>query len=264
MKKIQLALIVLTVVAAQAAAPPRAQAEIFVHRDLALPGGVWAVDLGLGIGHVDPPGIAGPYTGLGFNLEVKGGLTSTLQLGLRTGIRVGNDGKITQADRYGRTFETETYGTGVDTLANPEVSLRFTVVDSPVVDLALEGRLYIPIEDGTDTGIMVAVPLAFHLSPTVRFDTGVFVPIIFTDPTQSVISFPFHLWLQANDRLAVGPMTGIQIHNPGGTTVVPLGLGLNYGASSTADVRVWLLFPNIKGDGQARNFGAGVGFEARF
>jgi hypothetical protein len=263
MAKTKITLLIVTMVAALTAASS-ALAEIFVHRDLALPGGVWALDLGLGIGHLDPPGPSGPYTGLGFNLEVKGGLTSTLQLGLRTGIRVGNDGKSTRADRYGRTFETETYGTGFETLANPEVSLRFTVVDSPVVDLALEGRLYVPIEAHTSTGIMVAVPLAFHLSPTVRFDTGVFVPILFTDPTQSTISFPFHLWLQANDRLAVGPMTGVQIHNPGGTTTIPLGLGLNYAASSTADLRVWFLFPNIKGDGEARNFGAGFGVEARF
>lgn len=263
MAKTKTTLLVFTVVAALAASS-RAQAEIFVHRDLALPGGVWALDLGLGVGHFDPAGPSGPYTGLGFNLEVKGGLTSTLQLGLRTGIRVGNDGKTTRADQYGRTFETETYDTGQEALANPEVSLRFTVVDSPVVDLALEGRLYIPIEAGTSTGVMVAVPLAFHLSPTVRLDTGVFVPIIFTDPTQTIISFPLHLWLQASPQVAVGPITGVQIHNPGGSTTVPLGLGLNYGASSTADLRFWFLFPDIKGDGQTRNFGAGVGVEARF
>jgi len=133
-----------------------------------------------------------------------------------------------------------------------------------VVDLALEGRLYIPIEAGTRTGIMVAVPLAFHFSPTVRLDTGVFVPILFYDPTRSVISFPLHLWLQASDRVAVGPITGVQISNPGGTTLVPLGLGLNYGASSTADLRLWVLFPDVKGDGATRTFGAGVGVEARF
>jgi hypothetical protein len=264
MTKTKLAVPVFLVVAALAAAPSRAEAEIFVHRDQVLPGGVWAIDFGLGIGHVDPPGPVGPFTGLGFNLEIKGGLTSRLQLGVRTGIRVGDDGKITQADRYGRTFETETYGTGAETLANPEISLRLMVLHSSSAELGVEGRLYIPIEAGTDTGVMLAVPLAFHFSPTVRLDTGIFVPIIFSDPTRSVISFPFHLWLQASDQVAVGPITGIQVHNPGGSITVPLGLGLNYGATSTADLRFWFLFPNIKGDGQARNYGAGIGVEARF
>jgi len=109
MTKTKTVVLLVTLVAALAA-PSTGRAEIFVHRDLALPAGVWALDLGLGIGHLDPAGPPGPYTGLGFNLEVKGGLTSTLQLGVRTGIRVGSDGKMTEADRYGRTFETETYG----------------------------------------------------------------------------------------------------------------------------------------------------------
>jgi hypothetical protein len=222
------------------------------------------VDLGLGIGHADPAGPPGPFTGLGFNLEIKGGLTSNLQLGFRTGIRVGDDGKLTQADSYGRTFETETYGVLYDTVANPELSLRFTVVDSPLVDLALDGRLYIPIESGAKTGIMVAVPLAFHLSPTVRFDTGVYVPILFYDPTRTVISFPFHLWLQLDNQWALGLLTGVRISNPGGSTGVPLGVALNYGASSVADLRFWFLFPDVKNSGSTKNFGAGIGLEIRF
>jgi|SRR4051794_21859024 hypothetical protein len=241
-----------------------ARAEDFVHRDLTLPAGVWALDVGLGVGHYDPSGPAGPYNGLGFNLELKGGLTRQLQLGVRTGIRVGADGKITQADQYGRAFETETYGTGVDTVANPEISLRYAVIDSPTLDLALEGRLYVPIEEGTKVGIMVALPLQFHFSPTVRFDTGLFVPIIFTDPdTTSVISIPFHLWLQLDDRWALGLLTGVRIYNPGGRTGVPIGVGLNYETSRSADVRFWLLFPNVK-DGGSRAFGGGIAFEARF
>jgi hypothetical protein len=249
--------------AATMAASPRAQAEPFVHRDQVLPTGVWAVDLGLGIGHADRPEPLGDVTGLGFNLELKGGLAPRLQLGFRTGIRLGEEGKYTQADRYGRTFETETYGTDGDTVANPELSLRYAVVDSPTLDLALDGRVYLPIESGTKAGIMLALPVAFHLSPSVRFDTGIYVPILFYDPVQSVISFPFHLWLQA-DRLAVGPMTGVQIHNPGGAVSVPLGVALNYALSSDADLRTWLLFPNIKGSGGGKNFGAGLGIEARF
>jgi hypothetical protein len=245
-------------------APSPARGDVFVHRDQILPNGVWAFDLGLGIGHLSEPAPIDDVTGLGFNLELKGSLTPRLQLGVRTGIRVGSDGKATEADRFGRTFETETYGTGADTVANPELSLRYAVVDSPTVDLALDGRVYLPIESHTKVGIMLAVPLAFHLSPTVRFDTGIFVPIIFTDPTQTVISFPFHLWLQANNALALGVITGVAVHNPHSTTTVPLGLALNYGISSDADLRVWFLFPNVKGSGATNYYGVGLGLEARF
>jgi hypothetical protein len=240
------------------------RAEEFVHRDLTLPSGVWALDLGLGIGHINEPAPMSDVTGLGLNLELKWGLTRALQFGLRTGLRFDTDGKLTEADRYGRTFETETYGTDGETIANPEVSLRYALIDSPITDLALEGRVYLPIESGTKLGFMLAVPMAFHLSPSARFDTGVYVPILLYDPTVTVVSFPFHLWLQANDRLALGLLTGVAIHNPGDTTTVPLGVGLNYGASHDADVRFWFLYPNVKGDGARDVFGGGVGVELRF
>ena len=240
-----------------------AQAEVFVHRDLTLPNGVWALDLGLGIGHIDQPAPISDVTGLGLNLELKWGLSRALQLGLRTGVRFDTDGKITQADRYGRTFETETYGTDGETIANPEISLRYTLIDSPVTDLALEGRIYVPIESGTKLGFMIAMPLAFHLSPVARFDTGVYVPILLYDSTVTVVSFPFHLWVQATDRLALGALSGIAIHNPGGNTTVPLGVGLNFGATHATDVRFWFLYPNFKGEGARDVFGGGIGLETR-
>src|SRR5215471_9301161 len=100
---------------AEAAAP-------FIYRSITLPRGDVALDLGLGLGHddVDP----GPSrTGFGLNLEIAAGITSEVELGVRTGIRLDTDGQITQADRYGRPFDTETYGTNGDRVANPEVHL---------------------------------------------------------------------------------------------------------------------------------------------
>src|SRR4051794_24634200 len=85
-----------------------ALAAPWVHRPITLPRSDWAIDLGLGIGHLDEP----DATGLGLNLEASAGVTSFVQLGIRTGLRFGRDGRATQADVYGRTFETETYGYG--------------------------------------------------------------------------------------------------------------------------------------------------------
>ena len=176
-----------------------ASGEPFVHQPITLPSSQWELGLGLGIGHEDLPAPLEDITGLGLNLELRGGLTSSLQLGLRTGIRLGSEGRLTQADRFGRAFETETYGTGIDSFANPEISLRQALLRTEAVGLALEGRLYLPLEDGTELGIMVALPLHLHLSDNTRFDSGIYVPIFFTDPATRVISFPFQLWFQAND-----------------------------------------------------------------
>jgi hypothetical protein len=256
--------VLLVTAAAALAVSSNARAALFIHQPVTLPRGEWALDVGLGIGHDDPPGPVGPFTGLGFNLELRGGLASGLELGVRTGIRVGNEGKYTQADRYGRTFQTETYGVDSQTVANPEITLRLAVLRSDVAALAVEGGVYIPTEDGTDVGILLAAPLHLHLGHAARLDTGVYIPLIFSDPTRSVISFPLHLWLQADDLWAVGILTGIRINNPGSYTSVPLGLGVNYAMSSSADARFWFLFPNVKGSGSTREFGAGVGLEIRF
>jgi hypothetical protein len=254
----------ITLAAVVLAGSPAARAEHYVHQPITLPRGEWAVGLGLGIGHRDPPGPPAAVNGLGFNFELRGGIASGVELGLRTGIRVGADGKSTQADRYGRTFQTETYGVDSDTVANPEVTLRVAVLRTDVVALALEGGVYLPIESNTRVGILLAAPLHFHLGDSVRFETGVYVPIEFYDPTRSVISFPFHLWFQVDTLLAIGALTGVRINNPGGNVTVPLGLGINYAASRDADLRVWFLFPNVKGSGETSTFGGGVGVEIRF
>lgn len=113
-----------------------ADAASFVTRPMTLSRSEWSLDLGLGIGHFPAPGT----TGLGLNLEMKAGLTSFVQLGIRTGFGIGRDGRATRADSYGRMFETETYGVGGDTVANPEISLRWALVHS-AAELGLEARI---------------------------------------------------------------------------------------------------------------------------
>ncbi len=245
-----------------AAAP--AFADSYVHRPITRPAGEWALGVGLGIGHDDRPSPLDDITGLGLNLELHGGLAPDLEFGVRTGIRIKSEGRATQADRYGRTFETETYGTGYETLANPEISLRYALLRGVSAALALEGRLYIPIEDGTELGIMIALPLHLHLADLVRLDTGIYVPIFFTDPTSRVVSFPFHVWLQVGPDLALGVLTGLRLYRPGGGEAVPFGVGANYELSSDTDLRTWFLFPNVKGSGATDDFGFGFGFEARY
>lgn len=243
-------------------AAPAAEAAPWVYRAQTLSRSDWALGLGLGIGHDDASGGNDP-TGMGLNLETKVGLTSLLQLGLRTGVRFGNDGKATRADQYGRPFETETYGTGHDGLANPEVSLRWGLVRGRIAELSLDTRMYLPIEEGTEAGIMIGLPMAFHIGGAARLDTGIFVPIIFgPGDTHTVVSLPLHLWFQVSDVLALGPMTGVRFQD--GHDAVPFGFGLAYATSYDSDLKTWMLFPDVSGDGSAKSFGFGVGLEIRF
>jgi hypothetical protein len=236
----------------------------WIYRGLTLPRGDIALDLGLGYGR-QPSGAPDNHSvdGFGLNLEIAGGVTHDLELGFRTGVRFDDGGQATQADRYGRPFETETYGTNHDRMANPELRLRWTVARGSAVLLGLGARAYLPIEVASRFGLMFEMPVAFRLG-SVRIDTGVYVPIIFTNPTATVVSIPVHLWIQASSTFWLGPLFGLQIQNPGGHDAYPLGFGLGSSLSRQIDLRAWLLFPDIGQDQGGRTFGVGVGLQIRF
>jgi hypothetical protein len=237
-----------------------AEAAPFVHRPLTLSRSDWALDFGLGLHHIRTGNPNNDYTGFGLNLEAAVGVTSFLQLGVRTGIRIGNEGKASQADQLGRMFDFETYGTDHQTVANPEISLLWSLVHT-AVELGLETRLYLPTEDNTRVGIMLAVPVNIHLGDSARLDTGLFVPIIFTDPTFTEVSLPFHLWFQVSHQTWLGPLVGFRFPNHG-QTQVPLGFGLGFSASYDVDLKTWLMFDDVNQD--AKDFGAGGGIQVRF
>jgi hypothetical protein len=239
----------------------RAEAP-WVWRGLVVPHGQVAVDIGGGLGHLaDPDG----RTGFGLNLELKAGVGPGLELGVRTGIRVDAAGRATQADQYGRPFDTETYGTNGDTVANPELHLKWAVARGRAVELGVELAAYLPIEDGSRFGMMFALPLVLH-SSSVRVDTGLYVPILFYDHTWSAVSVPIQVWIQATRTFWLGPVFGLRfIHQNGNESEqFPFGFGIGNAISPNADLRAWFLFPDISEDHAARTFGAGLAFELRF
>jgi hypothetical protein len=242
----------------------RAQAApAWIVRGLTLPRGDVSLDVGLGLGH-EPIDDNRSITGTGMNLEIAFGVSHEVELGLRIGPRFGADGEATQADRYGRPFDTETYGTGTGAVANPELRLRWAVAQGSTVKLGLEARAYLPIENNTRVGVMFALPLRLRLG-SVRIDTGVYVPVLFYDPTRTTVSFPLHLWIQASRTLWLGPLLGVRIvSNNGGHDEYPLGFGLGVAMTGAIDLRTWILFPDISGNAAARRFGAGVALQIRF
>ena len=219
---------------------------------LVQPNGRLELDFGVGIGHVNRP----ERTGLGLNLELKYGLGGGSEIGLRTGVR-NEDGRSTGADGYGRPYDRETFGTGYDTIANPELRLRTALTGA----IALEGRMYLPF-DGP-FGFMFALPVVIA-SGGLRLDTGVYVPIVLDDrETLSWVSIPVQLWFIGGRAWDVGIISGARLVNHASNWEVPIGVGLDRTLSSLADLLLWFVFPDITYDGAANTFGGGVGLRLR-
>lgn len=236
-------------------------AERWVDRPMTLKELVFAGNVGLGLGHA---AYAGGFsaTGLGLNLEGALGVTDRFELGIRTGIRFGDDGRLTQADYYGRTLWTETYGTGLDTVANPELRARGVVYSGDVVEVGLDGRVYMPVEPRTRFGLMFGVPLAFHVSDILRIDTGAYLPMLFHRPVAAGLSIPGYFWFQVTEKLWLGPMAQVRLFEIARRSNLLLGFGLGYEVAPSVDLKTMLLLPAID-DGFARRIGAGVGIEFR-
>ena len=169
---------------------------------------------------------------------------------------------MTDADYFGRPFETETYNLGGDTIANPQIGLRFLLADTQTLQLAFDAHVIVPLSGVL--GMLVGVPMAINLGNRLRLDTGLLLPIRFTEPeTQVDISIPLHLWIKVNPNTFIGPITGVYFHDGGGRRV-PFGFGVGTSISYDAEVRFWLLFPDVRDDGQRQNFGLGVGLYVLF
>ena len=249
-------------IAATTAVPTRAEAAPpWVDRHLTMPSGTWAFDLGLGVGHVPAPR---DDTGVGVNLEMAVAIVDRVELGLRTGLRPGDDGvRGIESDNYGRLFDRQYFDGGAGVLSNPEFRVRVAILRGPVVDLGVEGRIIIPVDPG-DAGLEPGLPLAFHLGDRVRFDTGVWLPIIAGRDPAAGISVPLDIWFQITGRLWLGPMTGIRALRLGGNApnaAVSIGFGLGYQITRFLDFKTMLLLPDISDE--SRIFGVGAGVQIR-
>jgi hypothetical protein len=236
-----------------------ASAHSYFEQPLTLRSSNFELGLGLGLGHLDVAG----YTGLGINLEIGYGVTPSLEFRFRTGLRLGLNGRVTDADRFGRPFFTETYNLGNETVANPQLGLRFLVARSRSLEVGVDAHAILPLSG--DFGLLVGVPLLLRLGDRLRIDTGLLVPIVFGEPEARFdISIPIHVWLQVNSATFLGPMTGVYFVDQGGGERIPFGFGVGTSIAYDAEVRFWVLFPDISNDGDRGDFGLGVGLYVLF
>jgi hypothetical protein len=250
-------------VAALSASADATAAPAFVTRPMTQPRHDFAGDIGFGVAHARGYG----PTGAGLNLEGAFGITEDVEIGLRTGVRIGDDGRFTNADYYGRTLWTETYGTnrgGV--VANPEARVRWRVYSGDVVEFGLDWRLYLPFEPRSRVGGMFGLPLHFHIGNFMRIDTGPYLPTFFYDPAVVLLTVPGYFWFQVSEKVWLGPMTSTRFRfapSGGDRTNFLLGFGLGVQVASAVDLKTMILFPTLAGDDGSRNWGAGFGVQFR-
>ena len=275
MKRFALALpaasFVASLVVSFAAATPALAAPPWVDRDLTLPRHDWAFDVGLGVGH-DDPGPLATRTGVGANFEMGVGLTDRLELGVRGGMRFGDDAKAVHADEFGRLYDRETFNTYGDTFANPEVRLRGALVRGEVFELALEGRVTMPWGHDWRLGAEFGVPMAFHIGNKVRIDAGVYVPVVFESPAVVTVSLPVDVWFQVSQKVWLGPLLGfhhdhqdfVDNGRPGfDHDGISLGFGLGVQLTRAIDFKTMVLFPDLNENNGGGHFGLGAGFQFR-
>jgi hypothetical protein len=181
---------------------------------------------------------------------LRAGIAHGFELGFRMGFRLDDGGQNAQADFYGRPFDTETDDRNHDRVANPELRFRWSVARSYGRRAGIELRAYLPIESGSRFALMFGLPIALRAGP-VRFDTGLYVPVRFYDPTETVVSVPLHIWIQAASDFWLGPILGLRGRKPGRPHRLPARLRPGWMTSRAVDIRTWFLFPDMNQEAAA-------------
>ncbi len=256
--------------------------EPFVDRVLTLPPLHFSADAGLGFGQgttatsyavegLQPaPTQPAVKVGWGSNLEAAVGLPLLGEVGVRVGIRFGDDGIQAGwgvgADHFARLFDPVISEPGASAVTNPELRLRGTLLNLKIVELGLETRVVIPTDPGSDFELVPGVPVRIHLPGFARIDTGVWLPIEFNGNGSFTIDIPAQLFFQAGQAF-FGPMTGVRFNDPGGgtdsTTDVPAGIGGGYTFGGVLDLKVQVRTERINDVRWTDYIGGGLGVGLR-
>ncbi|APR99305.1 hypothetical protein [Pajaroellobacter abortibovis] len=231
----------------------------WVERPLTLRSGTSTCNVGLGTVH--KPRQDQEW---GLNLQGAIGLTSQFEMGLRTGIRLGQNLRLLKADQFGRLFDSETYGTRQDAISNLELGLRYAMVQNKTVEMGIEWRTILPIEENSYLGGVFALPIFIHLGHWGRVDSGMYVPMVSPAPQLfDTLSFPVRVWFQINREVWFGPLGAFRIDPKAGDFTLLTGLGLGYSLGEAVDLKGQLLFPHIYKPKGAEEFGLAVGVQLR-
>lgn len=254
-------------------------ADSWVERPLSLKTGTFNIEAGLGVGQYLSP--SGTKIGTASNLEAAVGLPFFGELRVRSGFRFAHTPDPGAKDRnfqttfnnpdyYARLFDHETANYGFGDWANPEISLRGSIVGAEVAAVGLETRVVIPIDSTSGWSVSPGLPVRFRIPKIARIDTGIFAYLPASDDhaNQYIVSVPAQLWFQI-DNAFVGPMTGLRYNRFTSTisdatgqstrTDITAGVGGGYTFAERFDLKAQVYVARINDSDWSKTLGAGVG-----
>jgi hypothetical protein len=155
--------------------------------------------------------------GQGLNLEEAAGVGHGLEVGARFGFRLDATGRGLRADQTARILDPETFGTGTDAAANPELRARARLARWAWGEAGVEDRLVLPIRRTPDVTEVAGGWLALHWAHLLRLDLGCDLVLgseafAASRAVQPALGVPAKLWFNVTRSIMVGAIGSIDLY----------------------------------------------------
>lgn len=209
--------------------------------------------------------------GTGLNAEGAVGLGRGFEIGVRFGLRTDDPGRGLRADEVARGFETATFGTGLSTLANPELRLRWRAVRWRWGEAGIDERVVVPTGSDPNVTEILGVWASSHAPRFARADVGLDGVLSWQSLNTGYVlmpafGLPIRLWVNVTSGLFLGLVTTTRYYAATRYTTsylqVTTGLVGGYRIRS-CDAMVGTYLIDIVNSGTERS-GLGLGLSCRF
>ena len=138
---------------------------------------------------------------------------------------------------------------------NPYLHARYRFLKT-AVEVAGHVGITVPVQDGSDFGLDLGVPVLFGLTNTTRLTSGVFLGLEFGDETATALGIPLELAVNLSPQFFIFAKSGIYLPDFDlDFLYMPLGIGAGYTLAAgpnkpLADIYAGFTFANfINGSG---------------
>jgi hypothetical protein len=167
---------------------------------------------GFGVASLTYPGAAGmtrALVGTGSNLEAVLGLGRGFEVGIRVGLRIDDNGRGLRADEVARGLYPPTFGTGLSTVPNPELQLRWRAVQVRWLEAGIVDRVVLPTGSDPNVTEVIGMWLAAHGPGATRADVGLDGAFSWQSfqtgyVLQLAFALPIRLWINVTPGLFAG------------------------------------------------------------
>jgi hypothetical protein len=208
--------------------------------------------------------------GSGVNVEAALGLGRGFEVGVRVGLRTNDAGRGLRADEVARGFDTATFGTGLSTLANPELRLRWRAVRSRWLEAGVENRFVAPTGSDPIVTEIVGAWTSAHIAHLARADVGLDGVLSWQKFAAGYVLIPaFGIPFRLSFNVSRGLFAGVVVTTRAfaatryTTSVVQITTGLIGGYRFGAcDATIGAYLIDVVNDGRDRS-GVGLGLSCR-